>query len=113
MFQGEEIVLRAQGSFQEGRYGSSWRLGHLYVTNKRLFFIQVTKWLLEVGLDEIRDVRVVKRRWLLAVRIRQLRLSFKSGGGERTAYIAVERPERKVETIRERMTRALVDREWG
>ena len=110
LFEGEKIVLRAQGSFQEGRSGSSWKLGHLYLTNKRLFFIQVTKQAFGVGLDEIRDLRVVKRGWLLGVRIKQLGVSFKAGGGERTAYIALEKPERWVETIKESMTLMLADK---
>jgi len=110
LLEGEKIVLRAQGSFQEGRYGSPWKLGHLYLTNKRLFLIQVTKWVFEAGLDEIRDLRVVKRGWLLGVRIKQLGVSFQPGRGERMAFIGLEEPERWVEAIKEGMTLALVDR---
>lgn len=113
LFEGEGIVLRAQGSLQEGRYGSSWKLGHLYLTNKRLFFIQVTKRIFEVGLDEIRDLMVVKREWLLGVRIKQLGVSLKPGGGERIAYIALEKPERWVETIKEGMTLMLAPKRCG
>jgi hypothetical protein len=107
---GEEVVLQAQGSFQEGRYGLPWQLGYLYLTNNRLFFVQVTKRVFEVGLDEITGLKVVKRGWLLGVRINQIGVSFVSGGSKRTAFIGLERPERWMEAIKEGMTLALVGR---
>jgi len=65
-----------------------------------------------VDLDEIKGLKVVKRGWLLGVRIKQLCVSFRSGRVERVAYIGVEKPERWVEAINERITLMLASKKW-
>jgi len=112
LYEGEKIILQAQGSLQEMFWGSSWKLGHLYLTNKRLSFIQVTKRVFGASLDEVRDLRVVKRVWLLGVRVKQLRISLKCGGRKKAVYIALEKPEKWIEMIKESMTLMLADKRW-
>jgi len=37
---GEELILQGQGSYDAGSLSSSWKLGNLYLTNKRLFLLK-------------------------------------------------------------------------
>jgi len=108
----EENILYASGSLQESRYGRSWKLGSIHLTDKRLFFLQGTGKPFQVDLDKIQGLEVVKRGWLLGVKIRLLCVSFRSGRIERTAYFGVKKPEKWMEEIKRRMTLILAGNQW-
>ena len=84
-------------------------MGNLYLTNRRLFLIQGTKLSFEVYLKEIEELEVLKRRWILGVRVRQLGMAFRSGRAEKTAFMGLGEPERWREAIKDGMILALVD----
>jgi len=108
----EENILHASGSLQESRYGRSWKLGIIHLTDRRLFFTQGTGQPFQVDLEKIQEVETVKRGWLLGVRIRLLCVSFRSGRIERTAYIGVKKPDWWMEEIKRRMTLILAGNQW-
>jgi len=112
LFEEEENILQASGSLQESRHGLSWKLGSMCLTYRRLFFTQGTRQTFQVDLDKIKGLELVKRGWLLGVRIRQLCVSFQSGRVERVAYIGVKKPERWMEAIKDRMTLILAGKKW-
>ena len=86
----------------------------MYITTNRLFLIQGTKWLFEAPLDRITDLSVVKRGWMLGVRIRQLSVSFESRGANRMrVYIALAEPEKGAEAIKASMALFLAHKKWG
>lgn len=87
-----------------------WQLGHLWLTNKRLVFTHVTKQVFEISLDRVTELSVIKRIWLLGVRVKQLCINY--GSGQEQVYIALAEPEKWVEIIKESMTLLLAER-WG
>ncbi len=109
LHKGEKIILRAQGTFQSY---ISWKLGHLFLTNRRLLFIHITEQALEISLDDIIDMSIMKRPWLMGVRVKQLCIHFNHGKGQERAYIALVENEKWIDLIKENMTIMLAER-WG
>ncbi len=62
--QDEEIVLYSQGGFKHP-FGSGWKLGHHYLTNKRLLFFQPSGIVYETPLSNIVNVTVEKQKYVL------------------------------------------------
>lgn len=104
---GERMILQAQGTLQ---CRASWRPGHLFLTNRRLFFIHVTKKLFEINLDKITGLSITKRRWLLGVRVQQLCIDCNNDIKTEQFYIALTEPRKWVAGIKESMTCMLVER---
>jgi len=65
--QDEEIVLYSQGGFKHP-FGSGWKLGHHYLTNKRLLFFQPSGTVYETPLCNITNVAVEKHKFVLATK---------------------------------------------
>ncbi len=100
LLQGEEVLKYFTASYDVGSsLASSWRLGNLYLTNKRLLFVQVRKILFGVLLSQIKTINIVKRRWILGKKVKQLSIVSK---GRRTPYIAIKDPEEWKKAIEER-----------
>ncbi|MCG2769714.1 MAG: hypothetical protein L6435_15250 [Anaerolineae bacterium] len=73
----ERIILYQQGAYLSRR---SWKLGHLYLTNKRLLFRQVKRLILDVPLENITAVGFHKKPFILATKTCML-LSYHNGSG--------------------------------
>lgn len=106
---GEKMILKAQGTMQNR---SMWQPGHLFLTNRRLIFIQVGKTILECSLNKIIGISIMQRNWLLGIKVKQLCIELNCGGGREHAYIAVTKPGEWVNMIKESMTLMLMER-WG
>ncbi|MCO1603064.1 hypothetical protein [Desulfosporosinus nitroreducens] len=106
---GEEMILKAQGHLQ---FGASWKQGHFFLTNRRLFFTPIAKKLFEVSLDQITEMSIAKRSWLLGVRVKQLCISYSAGLETEQVYITLAEPKKWVEEIKESMTLMLAER-WS
>ena len=93
-FIGNEKTLRSYtASYDAGSaVFSSWKLGNLYLTEQRLFFVQVQRVLFQIPLDQIQRIDLVKRRWILGKRIFQLYILW-NNGRVRNAFIAVKDPQ--------------------
>jgi hypothetical protein len=89
---GEEILDSYTASYDAGSAGfSSWRLGNLHLTEKRLLFVQVRKLLFQIPLCEIQRIDLIKRRWILGKRVTQLYIQWNSSR-TRNVFIAIKDP---------------------
>lgn len=109
MNKGEKIILRTQGLLQ---FRSPWQLGCLFLTNRRLLFIQGTKQSFETGLNGIVELNIVKRVMWIGVRVKQLCIAFNYGKRQERVYVALAEPENWSAMIKEHMTLILAER-WG
>jgi len=97
---GEEVIKYYTASYDTGSsLASSWRLGNLYLSNKRLFFVQGRKILFMVLLNQIKTINIVKRGWILGKKVKQLNIVSE---GRRVPYIAIKDPENWKKAIEER-----------
>ena len=100
LLQGEEVIKYYTASYDIGSsLASTWRLGNLYLTNKRLLFVQVRKILFDVLLSQIKTINIVKREWILGKKVKQLNIVRE---GRKVPYIAVKDPENWKREIEER-----------
>jgi HSP20 family molecular chaperone IbpA len=100
LLQGEEVIKYYTASYDVGgSLASSWRLGNLYLTNKRLLFVQGRKILFKVLLSQIKTINIVKRRWILGKKVKQLNIVCEA---RRVPYIAIKDPEDWKKAIEER-----------
>lgn len=100
LLQGEEVIKYYTASYDIGSsLASSWRLGNLYLTNKRLLFVQERKILFKVLLSQIKTINIVKRGWILGKKVKQLNIVSE---GRRVPYIAIKDPENWKKAIEER-----------
>ncbi len=83
---GEEIILSCTASYDVGVAFSCWRPGVLYLTNKKLFFVQVKKVLFQIFLNDIQKIEIEKRSWLLGKKINQLHICWQT---DRARYIFI------------------------
>jgi len=96
---GEEVIKYYTASYDIGSsLASSWRLGNLYLTNKRLLFVQERKILFKVLLSQIKTINIVKRGWILGKKVKQLNIVSE---GRRVPYIAIKDPENWKKAIEE------------
>lgn len=97
--EGEEILNSYTASHDVGgSVFSSWRVGNLYLTKKRLLFVQVRKVLFQIPLERIQKMEIVKRRWILGKRVEQLCIWWDSDRIKRV-FIAVKNPQKWKETV--------------
>jgi HSP20 family molecular chaperone IbpA len=100
LLQGEEVLKYYTASYDIGSsLASTWRLGNLYLTNKRLLFVQVRKILFDVLLSQIKAIHIEKREWILGKKVKQLHIL---RDGRKVPYIAVKDPENWKREIEER-----------
>jgi HSP20 family molecular chaperone IbpA len=96
---GDEVIKYYTASYDIGSsLASSWRLGNLYLTNKRLLFVQGRKILFKVLLSQIKTINIVKRGWILGKKVKQLNIVSE---GRRVPYIAIKDPENWKKAIEE------------
>lgn len=100
LLQDERVVKYYTASYDVGSsLASSWRLGNLYLTNKRLLFIQGRKISFGILLNQIKTINIVKRRWILGKKVNQLNIV---SPGKRVPYIAIKDPDGWKKAIEER-----------
>ena len=107
--QNEQIVMSTPGAIDIGTLDSLWRPGNLHLTNQRVFFERQGRMQLAPFLEDIVDVRLEMRKWILQ-HTRQLCLSYRASPGSsvRVAYIAVASPVGWQKAIKDRITLALL-----
>jgi hypothetical protein len=104
---GERIILKTQGTMQ---FRSTWQLGHLFLTSRRLIFVHAAKIAMECGLDRIAGMRIMQRNWLLGIKVKQLCIEINCGNGCDHLYIALAKPDELTGIIKQSMTLMLVER---
>lgn len=99
LVEGEEVLISYTASYDAGgSVFSSWRLGNLYLTTKRLLFVQVKKVLFQIPLREIQKMEIIKRGWILSKKVEQLCICWSNSPGRRV-FIAVRNPQRWKESV--------------
>jgi len=81
----EQIVMRQQGSYLSGR---SWKLGHLYLTDRRLLFSQAGRLALDLPLSDVTRLGFQERPFILATKT-CLCLSYHNGARGRSREATV------------------------
>lgn len=109
LYNGEKIILEAQGTMQSQL---TWKPGHLFLTNRRLVFINTAKPILDSSLDKIIEICIIQRKWLMGIKVKQLCIEFSCGSERGHVYIALAKPNEWVHMIKESMTLMLAER-WG
>jgi|GEM_PF-408529 len=100
LLQDEKVLKYYTASYDVGSsLASSWRLGNLYLTNERLLFVQGRKILFGVLLNQIKTINIVKRKWILGKKVKQLNIVSQD---RRVPYIAIKEPENWKRAIEER-----------
>lgn len=84
----EEIILYSQGGFKNPMT-SGWKLGHHYLTNKRLLFFQPSGTVYETPLGNIINVSVEKQKYVLGKTKEVLCLSYRHPRTRRTIRVWV------------------------
>lgn len=105
----EMIIAKSQGSIDSRL---TWRLGHLFLTGNKLYFIHMTKNLFMVDLDSIIRINILKRAWLLGCRVKQLCIVYHGQKGEECTYIALADPEKWVRYIKKTIALRQIER-WN
>lgn len=100
------IVLMSQGSIKER---STWQIGQLFLTTRRLYFKQTKHYLFDIELNKITKISIKKRTWLLGSRVRQLCIDYHEKYGEEHVFIALAKPEKWVLIIKNTMTLMLIE----
>ncbi len=75
LIEGEQILLHQQGGYLSRR---SWKLGHFYLTSRRLLFCQTKRVILNLAIKSIAEVSFQKSPFILATK-NCLRLSYRAG----------------------------------
>ncbi|MCP8309437.1 MAG: hypothetical protein H3Z54_12230 [archaeon] len=87
----ERIIKRAPACISIGLYSNSWRPVNLILTSKRLLFCQPSfKVIVEVALDRVKDIWIVKRKFILGLKRKMICIVMEKG----YQYFAVNNPER-------------------
>ena len=59
----EQIILHSQGGYRNN-IRSGWKLGHFYLTNRRLLFFVPSRIIFETPLSNIREIGIEKQRYI-------------------------------------------------
>jgi hypothetical protein len=109
LHQDEQIIQSTPGSLAIDTSDVLWRPGNLHLTDKRVLFEQQGKIQFATQLEDIVDVKLEMRKWILQ-HIRQLCIYARASYGmSRPAYIAVRSPVSWQKLIKDRMTFALLE----
>ena len=108
--QNEQIIMSTPGAIDIGTLDSLWRPGNLHLTNQRLFFERQGRIQFATFLEDVVDVRLEMRKWILQ-HTRQLCISYRARPSDsvRVAYIALAEPLKWQKLIKDRMTLALLE----
>jgi len=94
---GEEIIRRSSACVSMGLY-NSWKPISLVLTDRRLLFCQPpSRAIFGASLHGVAGVVLVRRRFILGLRRKQLCISFRTG----RRYVAVNKPEEWLDAIME------------
>ena len=102
-----KILMRDQASSEGSPYtirtsvNPSWKLGKLYLTPSRLFFIQGRTMYFIIPIRDVVKVDIVEREWLCQRIIRQVRILV---SGFNPFYMAIRNPDSWKEAIENLMT---------
>jgi len=97
---GEKVLIYEQAAYDAGNLArSSWKMGFLYLSVKKLVFLQGQTKIFEIFIDSLKNISIVERNWIPGKAIEQLRLIQETEGMKRNFYLSVKNPARWKENI--------------
>jgi len=97
---GEKVLIYEQAAYDAGNLArSSWKMGFLHFTEKKLVFFQGQNRIFEIFIDSLKSISIVERNWIPGKMIEQLRLIRETEGKKRNFYLSVKNPARWKENI--------------
>ena len=97
---GEKVLKHSQAAFDSGyALRSSWKMGTLYLTEKKLMFLQGQNRLFDISLDSLNGVNVIERNWIPGKIVKQLSLVQNWEERKRRFHISVKKTEQWKEAI--------------
>jgi len=95
----ERIIFQQQVIYSTSG-NSFWKAGSLRLTNKRLLFFRHKSIIYEASLDQIKEVRLITRPYILGVQKPMLYLSSRERGKSKLpAWFVADNPERLIKMI--------------
>ena len=99
---GEKVLKHSQAAYDGGNaVRSSWKIGTLYLTEKKLMFFQGENSLFRLSLDSISGADVIERNWIPGKTVKQLCVVQNREDRNRRFYISVKKTEVWKEVIDE------------
>jgi len=97
---GEEVIKRGQAAFDGGSAAhSTWKMGSLYLTEKKLVFFQGNNRLFDIPLDCIDGVSVLERGWIPGRLVKQLCIIKNLADRKTKLYVWARKPEQWKEAV--------------
>jgi len=91
---GEEVLKHSQAAYDGGNaVRSSWKIGTLYLTEKKLMFLQGQNSLFALSLDSLSGADVIERNWIPGKIVKQLCVVQNREDRKRKFYILVKKTE--------------------
>lgn len=88
---GENVLMHEQAAYDAGNLArSTWKMGFLYLTKKKMVFFQEQNRILEISLDSLNKIAVVDRNWIPGKMVEQLRLTREEDGIKRVFHLSVK-----------------------
>lgn len=92
---GEKVLKHSQAAYDGGNaVRSSWKIGTLYLTEKKLIFLQgQNSFLFTLSLDSLNGADVIERNWIPGKTVKQLCVVQNREDRKRKFYISVKKTE--------------------
>lgn len=101
---GEKVLKHGQAAY-DGGYAlrSTWKMGRLYLTEKRMVFFQGQNRLFNIPLDSLNSINIIERNWIPGKLVKQLCIIQNGKERKRKFYISVKREEQWEKAIEEQI----------
>jgi len=102
---GEKVLKHGQAAY-DGGYAlrSTWKMGRLYLTEKRLVFLQGQNRLFDIFLDSLNNINIIERNWIPGKLVKQLCIIQDWKERKRKFYFSVKRAGQWKEAIEKQIT---------
>ncbi len=99
---GDKVIKYAQVAFDGGNaLRSTWKMGSLFLTEKKLIFFQGENRIFESDLGSIVEISIIDRNWIPGKVVEQLCLTRKKTDFKRRFYFHMKKSESWKEKIEE------------
>lgn len=97
----EKVLKHSQAAYDGGNaINSSWKMGSLYLTEKKLIFFQgQNNRLLDLPLDSVKEITLIERNWVPGRLVKQLCITQNWKERKRRFYISIKREKEWKEAI--------------
>ena len=102
---GETVLKHSQAAYDGGNaLRSSWKMGTLYLTEKKMIFFQGHNRLFDISLDSLSGVDLIERNWIPGKLVKQLCIIQDRKERKRKFHISLRREEQWKEAIEKQVT---------